>query len=87
MVVLLASTALPLATMAPPPPMVAMREEAEAATLDLRLGGLRGARWLRPCMWGPPVGAKESGRCLVAGGAKESVDDCCLYVLVVEIMD
>ena len=61
MVVLLASTALPLATMAPPPPMVAMREEAEAATLDLRLGGLRGARWLRLRMWGPPVGAKESG--------------------------
>jgi len=38
----------------------------------------------RLCMWGPPVSAKESRRCLVAGGAKESVDDCSSYVLVVE---
>ena len=52
-----------------------------AGVLDVRPGGLHG---LRLCMWGPPVSAKESRRCLVAGGAKESVDDCSSYVLVVE---
>ena len=42
---LLASAALPSATVAPPPPMVAVWEAADAAAgvLDLRPGGLRGA--------------------------------------------
>ena len=43
--VLLASAALPSATVAPPLPMVAVREAADAAAgvLDLRPSGLRGA--------------------------------------------